>query len=172
MKTKLNLLAIILLTTTFSLTVWGQTGGTYDLSHNVIASGGGSNSTGGSITIDGTIGQGIAGTVSTNGTLIIRGGFWAFQSFAPTAALVSISGKVKTQKGRGIRNVRVTLTGTNGVIRSIQTSTFGYFHFDEIEVGQTYILEVSGKHYIFINPTRVLSIDEEIKGIEFIAQPQ
>ncbi len=61
-----------------ALMVNAQTGGTFDLSHNVIAAGGGSVSTGGTFTIDGTIGQSLAGTQSTGGTFNLRGGFWPF----------------------------------------------------------------------------------------------
>lgn len=147
-----------------------QTGGTYDLSHAVVASGGGSNSTGGTYVVDGTIGQGIAGTTSSNGALSIRGGFWAFQSFAPTASLVSVSGKVRTKNGSGIRNVFVTLTASNGSIRSVITSSFGFFKFEEIEVGQTYILNAVSKKLTISEPTRILTIQEDITGLEFLAE--
>ena len=48
----------------YPISVLPQTGGTFDLSHSVIATGGGSNSTGGQFQVDGTAGQGFAGTVS------------------------------------------------------------------------------------------------------------
>jgi Carboxypeptidase regulatory-like domain len=167
MKRKINsIIAIISL----SFAIAAQTGGTFDLSHSVIASGGGSNSTGGTFRVDGTVGQPAAGTISTSGNFSLRGGFWAFDSIAPTAALVSISGRVLTADGQGIRNVRVTLTMAGGTVRSAQTGTFGYFRFDEVEVGQTLVLEVSSKRYRFTNPTRILSVQEEITDAVFIAE--
>jgi Carboxypeptidase regulatory-like domain len=167
MKTKFNLIVLL-----FSLSVSAQTGGTYDLSHSVIASGGGSNSTGGQFSVSGTIGQTSAGTISTGSQFSLRGGFWAFDSLAPTAAQVSISGKVITSNGEGIRNVRVTLTSGNGLIRTMQTTSFGNFRFEEIAVGQTYILEVSSKKFVFANPTRVLSVQDEITDADFVADGQ
>jgi Carboxypeptidase regulatory-like domain len=155
-----------------SFCISAQTGGTFNLTHSVIASGGGSNSTGGQFSVSGTIGQPSAGTISTGSNFSLSGGFWAFDSFAPTAALVSISGRVLTNNGQGIRNVRVTLTNGSGLIRTIQTTSFGNFRFEEIEAEQTYILEVSSKKFVFANPTRILSVQEEIADADFVANGQ
>jgi hypothetical protein len=160
----------ILLLICFSFSAAAQTGGTYDLSHSVIASGGGSNSAGGNFRIDGTSGQPLAGTISGGGTFSLRGGFWTFDLLAPTAALVSVSGRVLAANGQGIRNVRVILTGGDGINRSVQTTSFGNYRFENVEAGQTYILEVSSKKFTFANPTRILSIQEEITGADFIAE--
>jgi len=149
-----------------------QTGGTFDLSHNVIASGGGSNSAGGNFSLDGTSGQPAAGAVSTGSIFSLRGGFWAFEQLAPTAAHVSVSGRVLTADSQGIRNVRITLIGADGAVRVAQTGTFGYFRFDEVEAGRIYILEISSKKYVFTNPTRVLNVQEEINGADFVAEHQ
>src|SRR5690349_14890693 len=68
----------------FTNSVRAQTGDNYDLSHNVIAPGGGSNSAGGGFSVDGTIGQPSAGVISTGSGFSVQGGFWTFQSLAPT----------------------------------------------------------------------------------------
>jgi len=172
-KTKLQArLPLFLLIALTTLDVSSQTGANFDLSHAVIASGGGSNSAGGGFTLDGTAGQSSAGTVSASGSYSLRGGFWAFQPLAPTAATVSISGRVLTAGGQGIRNVQVKLTGANGAIRFASTGTFGYFRFTEIEVGEIYILEVASKKYVFPDPTRILSVQDEITNADFIAGEQ
>jgi len=44
-------------------------------------------------------------------------------------------------------------------------NSFGYFRFDEVEVGQTYIFNVIAKKYIFM--TQVVSVTEEIDGLNF-----
>jgi hypothetical protein len=147
-----------------------QTGGGYDLSHAVIAAGGGSNSAGGGLSLDGTAGQNFAGTISTAGNYSLRGGFWAFQPLAPTAARVSVSGRVLTSSGQGIRNAQVKLTAAGGAIRFASTGSFGYFRFTEVEVGETYILEVTSKRFVFMNPTRILSVQDEIANADFIAE--
>lgn len=169
---KFKILTILSLAGAFSQSVPMQTGGTFDLSHSVIASGGGSNSTGGTFNVNGTAGQAVAG-VSSNSSparFDLHGGFW-FQNLAPTAAAVSITGRVTTSSGQGIRNARLTLTSPNGAIRTTVTSTFGYYAFDGVEVGYTYVLEIASKRYTFVNPTRIFSLQDHASGMDFQAVP-
>lgn len=91
---------------------------------------------------------------------------------APTAANVSISGRVTTANGRGIRGARLTLTSPDGTRRTTITSTFGYYTFDDVEVGHTYVLGIASKRYTFTNPTRVFSLQDELTGMDFTAEPQ
>lgn len=162
----------VLFTVHFSLfTAAAQTGGQFDLSHSVIAAGGGSSSTGGTFNVSGTVGQHVAGTSSNGSTFDLHGGFW-FQNLAPTAAAVSITGKVTTANGQGIRNARLTLTSPDGAIRRAITSTFGYYAFDGVEVGHTYVLEIAAKRYAFANPTRVFSLQDTLTDVDFTAEPQ
>ena len=88
---------------------------------------------------------------------------------APTAASVSISGRVLTGDNRGLRNARVYLTEASGEIRSTITNPFGYYHFYEIEAGQTVILTVTSKRYQFA--PQVLSLVEGLTDVNFIPQP-
>lgn len=154
-----------------------QTNPPYDLSHSVIAGGGESNSTGTiggrTFRVDGTIGQTAAGVASNSSParFDLHGGFW-FQNFAPTAAHVAILGRVTTASGNGIRSVRLTLTAPNGTQRSATTSTFGYYAFDNIEVGHTYVLEIVSKKYSFVNPTRVFNLQDQVTDMDFTAEPQ
>lgn len=136
------------------------------------AGGGGSQSTGGIYTVDGTIGQNLAGTVSSGGGNSLRGGFWAFQSLAPTAANASISGRILTFEGYGIRSVSITLTNlSTAEVRSGLSSAFGYYRFDEILVGQTYILTVNSKRFSFNPNTRVITLLDELTDEDFTALP-
>jgi Carboxypeptidase regulatory-like domain len=165
-------LVLFLVLVFFAAGVSSQTGGTFDLSHSVIATGGGSNSTGGTFNVSGTVGQHIAGTSSNGGGRFdLHGGFW-FQNQAPTAASVSISGRVTTASGQGIRSVRLTLTSPNGAIRRALTSSFGYYAFDGIEVGNTYVMHVAAKRFTFAEPTRVFSLQDELTGMDFTATLQ
>ena len=88
---------------------------------------------------------------------------------APTAAAVSISGRVLTPEGRGLMNARVILTDSNGNLRSAATSAFGYFHLADVEAGTTVVLSVSSKRYSFA--PQVVSVTEDLTGINFTAQP-
>lgn len=147
----------------------------YDLSHSVIASGGGSSSTGTStFRVEGTIGQGIAGITSsgTGGTgtqFRLRGGFWAFEPVAPTAAMVSVGGRVSTETGLAISNARVYLTDSSGTIRAAVTNGFGYYRIDGVEVGQTYIVWVVAKNFQFTPLT--IAVNDELKDLDIIALP-
>ncbi len=87
----------------------------------------------------------------------------------PTAATVSISGRVMTASGRGIMNVRLSLTDSNGQVRTARTTSFGYYRFDDVQAGETYILSAIGKRYTFSQPVQVLNINEETDAVNFIA---
>jgi hypothetical protein len=90
---------------------------------------------------------------------------------ATTAANVSVSGRVLTADGQGIRNAIVSISDSNGNVRQTRTGSFGYYRFDEIEVGSTYILQVASKRYVFPDPTQTLTVKEELANIDFIAEP-
>lgn len=143
-------------------------GGSFTLEQSVIATGGGKSS-GGGFTVEGTNAQSIAGTRSVDSTKSLHGGFWNGSPFAPTAANVTISGRVLTAEGQGIRSVSVTLTSGNGTIRTVTTGSFGYYNFAEIEAGQTVVISVTAKRYAFAQPTIVLSITENVSEINFIS---
>jgi hypothetical protein len=88
---------------------------------------------------------------------------------APSAASVTVSGRVLTQQGRGIRNVLVRLVDEQGQQRAAMTSTFGYFRFVDIPAGQTYTISVSGKKYSFTQPVQLLNLTGETDEINFVA---
>lgn len=87
----------------------------------------------------------------------------------PSAGGVSVSGRVITTAGRGIRNVFVTLMESDGSTRTTLTGVFGYYRFDDITAGQAIIVSVSAKRYSFGNPTRALVVNEDTANLDFIA---
>ena len=92
-----------------------------------------------------------------------------FDTFAPTAAAASISGKVSRGKlGIGIRNAIVHVTDQKGIIRTARTNQFGYFRFKGIEVGQTLIINAFHKRYQF--NSQVINLDDSITNLKIIAQ--
>ncbi len=89
---------------------------------------------------------------------------------APVAANASISGRVAASDGRGIRNVVVTLAGGNlSQPRVIRSSTFGYYTFEDLEVGETYVLTVNSKRFTFSVPSRVITLNENVEDADFTA---
>lgn len=143
----------------------------YTLEQSVIATGGGTNA-GNVYKIEGTIGQPVAGTSSTNGSFTMRGGFFTPAPFAPTAALAKISGRVLTADGRGIRNVSITMTSPDGSLRMAFSSSFGHFTFENVPVGEVYVLTVRAKQFQFSQNTQAVSLSEDLTDINFIADPQ
>jgi len=141
--------ALIFCAVATTVTAQVATGGSYTLNQSVIASGGGQNSTGGGFTVDGTVGQPIAGVRSTNSGFAVEGGFWTASALAPTAAPVSVSGRVLTMDGGGLRNARVTLTDAQGVSRTVLSGKFGAFRFADVAAGETYIINVGSRRYVF-----------------------
>jgi len=167
----LRALFLLMLLMSIAPILAAQTGGQFDLSHNVVA-GGGTRSTGGTITIEGTVGQNLAGVQSSNGTFSIRGGFWAFTQLAPTAAEVSVGGRVVTAEGQGIRSVTLTLTNlSTGEIRTALSSSFGYYSFFDVPVGQIYSITIRSKRFSFDPDTRVFSVVDELTDVDFSALP-
>ena len=87
----------------------------------------------------------------------------------PSAASVTIGGRVTSGKGGGVGKARVYLTDRNGVTRTTLTNPFGYYRFDEVSVGATYFFAVQHKRYQF-NP-QVLNVMEETNDLIFVALP-
>lgn len=87
----------------------------------------------------------------------------------PTAAGVSVSGRVMTATGNGISKVRVTLSSPSGATVTALTNAFGYYSFEEVATGQTYVISVSSKGYHFNEPVRVVNVGDTISGLDFVA---
>ncbi len=121
--------------------------------------------------------------VQTDGKILIGGDFTTLRGgtvtrnriarlgFAPTAATVSVGGRVMTSDGRGIRNVVIRLTDSEGNLRTAISNSFGYYRFNDVEAGATYILTATGKRFSFSQPTQVLNVNDETDEVNFIANP-
>lgn len=86
----------------------------------------------------------------------------------PTAAPVSVSGRVLTSEGAGLRNAAVFLTEANGTRHKATTGTFGNYSFPEVAAGQIVTIEVASKRFSFA--ARSVSLEENIAGLNFIAE--
>jgi hypothetical protein len=145
-------------------------GGNYTLTQTSIAGGGASGtaaSTGANYSVEGTIGQSAAGAKQQNSPYTFQPGFWTTQIFAPTAAGVTVGGRVVTANGAGIGKVRVVLTSGSGETRTAISSGFGYFRFDNVTTGETYVFSVNAKKYTFSQPVQVRSIFEDTDDLLF-----
>lgn len=87
----------------------------------------------------------------------------------PTAANASISGRVITADGRGIRNAIVVVGSSQGAQRMAVTSPFGYYRIDGLASGETYIVSLSSKRYQFT--PRIISLVDDLTDVDFTAEP-
>jgi hypothetical protein len=143
-------------------------GGQFTITKSVIA-GGGAEMQNQLRGIKSTAGQTVAGGVSNGGAFSLRSGFWTPDNFAPTAAAVTVGGRVTTAQGNGIRNARVTIQFSSGEARSTLTGSLGFYSFSDIQAGDVYILTVSSKRFVFTQPTQAVTINEDRDDINFTA---
>ena len=132
---------------------------------NVLSAFNGSNPNGTwSLYVDDDAG-GDVGSIANGWTLTI-------EAAAPTAAESTISGRAINASGRGLGNVRVMLYG-GSLPHPIytQTNPFGYYRFENITVGQTYVMSVSSKRYSFTDPVRVINLSDDLFELDFFAEP-
>lgn len=155
-----------------ALTMSGQTSVSFNLEHTVTASGGGRSSSP-SFTLEGTAGQTSAGGVAVSPSFRFRDGFWAFETLVPTAANVSVSGRVRTTAGTPISGAWLTITDpVSNFHFQAYTNTFGYYRFGQIPAGGTYIITVLHNRYQFAVSSQTVNPVDDITGVNFYAEPQ
>lgn len=149
-------------------TTAAQSGGAYRINQLVIATGG--KSAGGAFSVEDTVGQPMAGRLPPAAPYSVYLGFWSALDPLPTASAVSVGGRVIAANGQGIRKAVITLTNPNGSVRTALTGGFGYYHFADVTVGETYVLSIASKRFIFSKPVRVLDVTSALAEIDFIAE--
>jgi hypothetical protein len=74
-----------------------------------------------------------------------------------------------TRGGRGVFNARISITDSNGNARLTFTNPFGYYRFDNVATGGTYMIGVRSKSYTFTPQT--LQVNENLTDVDFVAEP-
>jgi hypothetical protein len=70
------------------------------------------------------------------------------------SATASIRGRLRTSTSRGLANAVVVLTNTiTGEVRSARSTSFGFFNFQDLPLGDFYVLSVSSKRFVFNRQT-------------------
>jgi hypothetical protein len=100
-----------------------------------------------------------------------RNGSVSITLLAPTAGTASISGRVTSMTGRRINGVRLSLTDSSGEVRTVTAAASGYYRFNDVPVGQTYVLSANEKHYTFSQPVHFLNVNGETE-VNFIANSE
>jgi hypothetical protein len=94
----------------------------------------------------------------------------AFAPIAPTAATLSIGGRVTDFDGRPIANAFITIAGGDlSQPKTITTGSFGYYMVDGLSAGQNYVVTVSAKRHRFSNDAQVVSLKDDISTMNFTA---
>ncbi|MBK6589387.1 MAG: Ig-like domain repeat protein [Acidobacteria bacterium] len=78
----------------------------------------------------------------------------------------TISGRVTTAAGQGLRNATVTIIDTAGNRRTTVTSSFGAYQFEGLEVGRDYLLTVASKRFRFA--TRIVNLTENLSDVNLV----
>lgn len=106
--------------------------------------------------------NGVARPEGGNG--MIAGG-WGIE-IRTTTPRVTVSGRVFTSTGLGLRNAVVSMTDSQGVRRTATTSSFGVYTFDDVPIDGTYIIGVSSKRFRFA--TRSLEVTGDMNDVDFV----
>ena len=112
---------------------------------------------------------GDAGLITASGLSNLERYLNSIASVAPTAAEVTIGGRVLTARGRGIKSAHVEFTDQNGTKHHALTNPFGYYRFVNVQAGGTYVISAASKQYTFSEPSQVVNINGERDDINFVA---
>ena len=82
-----------------------------------------------------------------------------------TAARVQISGRVLTANGAGLRNAVVSIRDQNGNTRTAITTAFGYYHFEQVVLGN-YVVGVASRLYAY--SPRLVDVNDSLANIDFL----
>jgi hypothetical protein len=86
------------------------------------------------------------------------------KTLAPTAATAMVAGRILTDNNASLRrSVAVTILNTRTLeTQTVMANRLGYYQFDDLQVGDTYIITVRSKGYTFTPETISLSEDSSL----------
>ncbi len=89
-------------------------------------------------------------------------------ALSPTAAAVSVSGRVLDNHWNGIEGAQVTLISQDGTALTTLSDRSGFFTFEQV-AGQTAIVTVAAKGRTFAEAHQFVGLTEDVEGLYFIA---
>jgi hypothetical protein len=60
----------------------------------------------------------------------------------------------------------------NGETANVVTISFGRYSVGDLQVGGNYLVRVSSKRYVFSPDSRIITLNEDVVGVDFIANPE
>jgi hypothetical protein len=82
-----------------------------------------------------------------------------------TAGEITLSGRVFGSGGRGVTNARVYITEPSGETRFIVTGRNGFYRFEGLEAGKTYVIRVEAARFLFAPKT--VSVSGDLADLDF-----
>lgn len=90
-----------------------------------------------------------------------------------TAGEISIDGRVVDSNGMGISKAQMILVnGATGESKITMTNPFGYYSFQDLDVNEVYVVNVSHKSFTFPERQRIISPADSVTGFDFVASPR
>ena len=80
----------------------------------------------------------------------------------------SVSGRVSTAGGVGLPNVGVIIADPTGKLRRTRTGVNGHYTIEDVLAGQTYIISVGSRRFIFTPQT--IKVTDNLTGVDFVSQ--
>lgn len=94
------------------------------------------------------------------------------QVVGPTAGEVTLIGRVLSANGRGLKGAMVTIAGGDlAEPKTAVANAFGHFRLSGVTAGHSYIVTVSSKRARFAQPSRVVQVNDDVAGLDFVAEP-
>ena len=121
-----------------------------------------------------TVGQFVTATATATGTALAPQAVGDTSEYSdaaavvlapPTAASVTVAGRVWFGKNRGVSNASLYLTDSSGETRIARTNPFGYYQFTEVRAGETYVISARHRSYQFT--PQIVTVNEELANVDF-----
>lgn len=93
-------------------------------------------------------------------------GFWVI----PSAAEITVDGRVMLANGTGVRNAQVSLVEADGTYHVVTTGAFGYYRFTGVRSGQNVVVSVHSKRFVYEPNSRIVALEDNIFGLDFYAK--
>ncbi len=88
-----------------------------------------------------------------------------------TAADAAVGGRVFNPSRKPLADAAVFMYDNTGGVRATRTDSNGFYRFDGVTAGETYVFEVRSKKYVFPQPVQLLSVTEDYASLDFYAAP-
>ncbi|MBX3243636.1 MAG: carboxypeptidase regulatory-like domain-containing protein, partial [Acidobacteria bacterium] len=85
---------------------------------------------------------------------------------APSAGLGAVNGRVFANGTAGLLNATVTITDANGNSRVSRTGSFGYFSFEGLMSGETYVVSVTSRNFQYA--PQVVTLADSMAEVTFM----